>query len=290
MIFSSFSWFLSWMFLEINIFFITSIIKKERKKENIIKYFIIQRIRALIILWSVSLEKENNLVFSFLIQFALIIKIAIFPFHFWFPEILSKTKFLPRVILITWQKRAPLFLIRNLKNRKIFFLSVISSIWIRLTILFSKSLNKIISLSSIRHLGWIVFSIFKNLFSSFIYFFIYSITLLQILIKTKLSKKKNQISLKRNFLLILILSFGGIPPFLGFFPKWNLIKLIQKIQFLFPLLILFLRRTINLYIYLKHIIPSIFRIKTKKINKIIRNNFTLILNFSFPLIFLFYLK
>ncbi|VEN48401.1 unnamed protein product, partial [Callosobruchus maculatus] len=78
-----------------------------------------------------------------------------------------------------------------------------------------------------------------------------------------------------NFLFIAIfLSLGGLPPFLGFFPKWLTIINLTSNQFYSLTLILIISTLITLFFYIRLTFRSFLLIKAESIFKTkIANNF-----------------
>lgn len=172
------------------------------------------------------------------------------------------------LILLTWQKIAPIvLLINNILNNNFILIIILSCLIIRTLLGFNQiRIRKIIAYSSINHIGWILSSILISKSIWIIYLIIYifiSINLIFIFNYTKCYYLTQLITLinqnkilKINF-LINFLSLGGIPPFIGFFPKWlNINWLIENNNF-FLTLILIVLTLIILYIYVRSIFTSL---------------------------------
>jgi len=198
-----------------------------------------------------------NIIFSS----SFIIKIGIAPFHFWFPIVIEGLNWINNLILITWQKIAPIILISYCINFYFFLFSISISIIIRrINGLNQTSLRKLIAYSSINHLGWIVSRILNNQNIWIIYFLFYcflSISIVLIFNNFKIFNL-NQIfsflnfkNLIKTIIFIPLLSLGGLPPFLGFFPKWIIIEFLISINYLFLLFMLIYFTLITLYFYLR---------------------------------------
>jgi NADH-ubiquinone oxidoreductase chain 2 len=190
---------------------------------------------------------------------ALLIKIGAAPFHFWFPEIIEGMSWNNTLILLTWQKIAPITIFIYIKPALIFLLSIIIwSIIIRgIFGLNQISIRKILVYSSINHIGWIILPIAYNEIVWFYYIIIYIIINFNIIIILKIINisNLNQINIinkKLNIKILFILNFlslGGIPPLIGFIPKWITIQIIiQNNLFLLSLIIIIIT-IITLYFY-----------------------------------------
>ena len=188
------SWFGVWMGLEINLLsFIPLITIKNNlnNSEASLNYFLIQAFGSTVILFSIIIYlifinlnfflKLNNYLFNFLnflplllISFTLMLKIGVAPFHFWFPNVIENISWLNNLILITWQKFAPLIIISYLVNLNILFIIfvIISTFIGAIGGLNQTSLRKLIAFSSINHMGWMIGGIIFNENLWLIYFLI----------------------------------------------------------------------------------------------------------------------
>lgn len=187
------------------------------------------------------------------------------------------------IILISWQKIAPLILINFIIVNWIFYCSIIlSSIISTIRVLNTTSLRKIIAYSSINHLRWIIIAILSSETIFFIYFIFYSFLSLTIIINFKLLNLfyLNQIFYLFNFkwvniyFSINILSLGGLPPLTGFIPKiivintsiFHLHILLPLLVIIFTLIILFTYLQISFSsLILNYWINNSYQINTNKI-------------------------
>jgi len=199
-----------------------------------------------------------------------------------------------RLIILTWQKLAPIvIIIYNFKLSIFFILIIIFCILTRgIQGLNQVRLRKILTYSSINHIGWILRSIIYLESIWFIYFIIYiitSINIVLILSKNNIFYLKQLFSnLNKNFFIkfIFILNFislGGLPPLLGFFPKWLTIQelIFNKIYFL--TLIIVIITLITLYFYIR-IIFSTLILNINEINIKLNSNINFIFIFFINLL------
>lgn len=237
----------------------------------------------------------NNNFNDLLILSTLLLKRGAAPFHFWFPGVIEGLRWINRLILITWQKIAPLMLISYNINYNFFLISIILSIIIgSLGGLNQTSLRKLIAFSSINHLGWILIAIINNELLWLTYFLLYSILSISIVLMFNNFKlfHFNQIfnfsiinpSIK-FFIFLNLLSLGGLPPFLGFLPKWLVIQNLVELNQIFLLFIAVCLTLITLYYYLR-ISYSIYILNYNKNSWILTNsynnkNINLILTINF---------
>jgi len=201
--------------------------------------------------------------------------------HFWLPNVIENINWKNNLILITLQKLTPIIIISYLNYlNKIFIIFIFFSLITgAIGGLNQTSIRKLLSFSSINHIGWIFSAIIFNENIWLLYFIIYSLLNFRIIFIFKnfqifyliqiYSIFNNSYLLKFN-LLISILSLGGIPPFLGFLPKWLIIQSLILIKINFINLFLIITRLIILYYYLK-IRFSAFIINYNELNWYFKN-------------------
>nr|ALO77502.1 NADH deshydrogenase subunit 2 [Gloeosoma sp. GLO01] len=294
---SSISWLSMWMGLEINLMaFIPLLInfKSIYSAESALKYFISQTLGSLILLFSMIL---NMIIFEYmifsksmilLINSALLLKMGAAPFHFWFPEIIEGLNWINILILLTWQKIAPMILLMyNLKLINFISTIIISSIIISTISSFNQiSIRKILVFSSINHIGWMLSAMIFNQSIWLIYLMIYSLmTFLMIFMFYKMNCyffnhlflifSKNKIIQILFFLNFF--SLGGLPPFIGFFPKWITSNELMNNNF-FIIFILIFFNLIMLYIYIRLMHNSILLKNYSIKNNFYSNNILLLIS------------
>ncbi|SPP90480.1 nad2-0, partial (mitochondrion) [Drosophila guanche] len=144
------------------------------------------------------------------------------------------------------------------------------------------SLRKLMAFSSINHLGWMMMSLMISesiwliyfLFYSFLSFIltfmfnIFKLFHLNQLFSWFMSSKILKFTLFMNFL-----SLGGLPPFLGFLPKWLVIQQMTFCNQYFILTIMMMSTLITLFFYLR-ICYSAFMLNYYE------NNWTINMKFS----------
>lgn len=265
------SWLAAWIGLEINILALIAILirsKSPRNSEAALKYFLVQALASSILISRVfgvrfSLWSIRRLsLFMSLIILRLLIKIGRAPFHFWVPQVVEGLQWINNLIILIWQKFAPFILSAACLERKtrkfILVLAVsLSAVIGALGGLAQTSTRKILAFSSINHIGWMLTGIIFKISSWFIYYITYSL-ILSILIITILTSNLNSISNSASsfspqqtlIFFSILLSFGGLPPFLGFGPKW-LIIFEAGPNYKILVLILILSRLITLFFYLR---------------------------------------
>ena len=262
------NWFFIWLSIELNMLSFIPILLNNTKIleiEGSIKYFITQSIASSCILISSIIiwrYVSNIQFFRYLIIISILIKIGSFPCHFWFPIVISRTRWNICLLLSTWQKIIPIFITFSLLNVSSTLIIIVSIINIFIGGIFginSYNIKSIIRYSSISHIGWILSIKILNLtINIYVYFFTYVIIITPIFIifiKLNITITRNLELLNKykfNILLIMsliILSIAGLPPFTGFFLK--LIVIYRLINFnIFYIIFLIVISVISLYFYL----------------------------------------
>lgn len=249
----------------------------------------------------ITLELNQELSFidkstpSIIILFiSLIIKLGLVPVHSWFPEVSEGLDWFSLAILLTWQKLAPIrIFIRIINYRLIIAFIIIASSLLRGILGINQiRTRKILAYSSINHIRWIIFRIIWSFKIWLLYFLVYSISnffIIKIFYKFNI-RKINQInSLNLSITLkicffINFLSLIGLPPIIGFLPKWIAISLNSLIGIELISIILILSTLISIFFYIRIITPIIFlKTSLKKIKfKTLKLNFFYIsINFIF---------
>nr|YP_007025671.1 NADH dehydrogenase subunit 2 [Thalassina kelanang]AEW68310.1 NADH dehydrogenase subunit 2 [Thalassina kelanang] len=262
------SWFLAWMGLELNLLSFIPLISSKNNQiasETSLKYFLIQALGSSMILLSASfLPLQANFALLILLL-ALMLKLGAAPFHFWFPQIMEGLSWPTALMLMTIQKISPMILISYLTkydqtNYMLIQLAMLSSIIGGMSGINQTLLRKILAFSSINHMGWMLIALTMSETCWLYYFTLYCLTSISVALlfnQQKLSHisqllnfKSQQASINLlNFLTLL--SLGGLPPFIGFLPKWITIQELCSNNMLLPLMILLMSTLLTLYFYLR---------------------------------------
>ena len=268
---SSPSLFISWVGLELNtLAFIPFLLSKKSKlaREASIKYFLTQTLASILILvgglvFLSPLEDLRTLV----LLLGLRIKLGAAPFHRWVLSVAEARGWLSIFTLLTIQKVNPLLILWIFCPLRIefFYGVVLSSLVVGgLTGLTQTRIRSILTFSSINHVGWLMIAISFGLGVGVYYFLIYLATLLCSIIIFHIFNVShvNQLSLLNfkpsNQLLIFfaLLSLGGLPPFLGFLPKWIVLQLTISYSILLVAGVMVSMSLLVLFFYLRLIFSS----------------------------------
>nr|WBK17755.1 NADH dehydrogenase subunit 2 [Bactrocera zonata]WCB98541.1 NADH dehydrogenase subunit 2 [Bactrocera zonata] len=268
---SSNSWLGAWMGLEINLLSFIPLMNSNNltSTEASLKYFLTQAMASAVLLFAIMMTylnnypiiQENSSYSNLMIISSLLLKSGAAPFHFWFPNVMEGLSWMNALTLMTWQKIAPLMLISyTAQNTFIFMVIIASTITGSLGGLNQTSLRKLMAFSSINHLGWMLAAMQANesmwcIYFSFYTFLSFSLTFMfnnfkMFHINQLFNSFFNSKTLK--FILFLnLLSLGGLPPFIGFLPKWLVIQLlVLKSQYVL-MTIMTVMTLITLFFYLR---------------------------------------
>nr|YP_010631634.1 NADH dehydrogenase subunit 2 [Propomacrus davidi]WBP61412.1 NADH dehydrogenase subunit 2 [Propomacrus davidi] len=269
---SSYSWMGMWMGLEINLLSLIPLMSETKNKmasEAALKYFITQALASTLLLFSfimlslsLPLSYAMSPYFLLILNTSLLTKMGAAPFHFWFPEVIEGLSWINVAIMLTWQKIAPMVLIMFFNMTDLYLvLAILASMIVSGCMgLNQVSLRKILAYSSINHIGWMLGAMWFSETVWTYYFIVYTLITLNILFIFKMLNIffLNQLAISMNhdtvikfFLLINFLSLGGLPPFLGFFPKWITIQSLIAHGFFAVATLMILATLMTLYFYIR---------------------------------------
>nr|WPM98420.1 NADH dehydrogenase subunit 2 [Ochthebius quadricollis] len=266
---SSYSWLGMWMGLEINLLSIIPLFtnsKNMMNNESALKYFITQAMASTIMLFSIIIMSsnildnwENNL--NMIFNSSMLTKMGAAPFHFWFPEVMEGLNWNNCLMLLTWQKIAPMILIMYNNMTMFFSIIIIFSMMISGILGINQtSMRKILAYSSINHIGWMISSMMFMESIWMIYFITYSVISFNIIMIFKnynsfylkqIFTMLNKNNMMKMFFIMNFLSLGGLPPFLGFLPKWLTIQLLIENNMIMISIIMVIMTLFTLYFYMR---------------------------------------
>nr|URX53293.1 NADH dehydrogenase subunit 2 [Neotermes sp. 1 AB-2022a] len=270
---SSNSWLGAWMGLEINLM---SIIPLMLSQENIytaeasLKYFIIQAMASASLMFMVMMSALasqslplSNEVYEYAIMTPLLLKMGAAPLHWWFPSVMEGLSWTNCLLMMTVQKAAPMMLTSYLiKVTNLTLMIILLSAFVgALGGMNQTSLRKILTYSSINHTGWMLTAAMggNNLWA--LYFAVYSLLTSTMTTITKsfnisfinqtLMANSSKTTIK-FMLFTTLLSLGGLPPFIGFLPKWIVIQMmISNNLMTFIMTVMVILSLTTLYYYLQ---------------------------------------
>jgi len=225
--------------------------------ENRLKYFLVQSVGSSIFLFF-SLVSQYVCLREYIIVLTLIVKLGRAPFHSWFLSILKDVRLIIYFLLTTLQKIIPFFIISLLKINYllIVFLVLFNFIVLAFNGWGSIRLSKILAFSRFNGLGWIFISATIKLSVFITFILIYIFILIRVFFMFNSSGEKTFLHLlgislpEKFFIVFILLSLGGLPPFIGFLGKIFVLKQVVTHVGAFPLLLLIFSSLIVLFFYL----------------------------------------
>nr|AFY16871.1 NADH dehydrogenase subunit 2 [Perittopus sp. HL-2012] len=308
MIISSENWLNMWMGLEINMMSFIPMLQENNKtnsSQSKMMYFLVQSMSSIMFLFTIIINpmmmysNMKNEIIMTIITISMCMKLGMAPIHMWFISMINKISWNNCLMLMTWQKMAPMYILTNtLNNIKIIsIMAVMSAMTGAIGGINQTSIKKIMAFSSINHMSWMLICLSYDNEMWMKYLIIYSMI---IIIMIQVFKKNstlyiNQMNMnyKTNMekisMIILFLSLGGLPPFIGFLPKWIVIESLIKTNSTMILTILIMSSMITLYYYMRMISPTImsqsttnkWNFKKNKMNNTHMMN--MMLNLTLPL-------
>nr|YP_010429166.1 NADH dehydrogenase subunit 2 [Ochromyscus brockmani]USQ66594.1 NADH dehydrogenase subunit 2 [Ochromyscus brockmani] len=297
-----------WVGLELSLLSIIPLLinkKNPRSTEAATKYFVTQATASMIVLLAIILnykqlgtwmfQQQTNSLILMLTLIALSMKLGLAPFHYWLPEVTQGIELRTGLILLTWQKIAPLSILLQIYNlinptitTMIAILSIFIGAWGGLN---QTQMRKIMAYSSIAHMGWMMAIITFNPSLTLLNLLIYIILTIPMFMMLMLnaSTTMNSISLMWNktpttlmMMSLILLSLGGLPPLTGFLPKWIIITELLKNNCTILATMMAMMALLNLFFYTRLIYSTsltmfptnnnskmLYRIMNQKHNSII---------------------
>nr|URX53059.1 NADH dehydrogenase subunit 2 [Comatermes perfectus] len=267
------SWLGAWVGLEVNLM---SFIPLMSSQENIytteasLKYFLVQAMASSTLLFLVvmkalvnqnPLEIDESSYTTYMIMTPLLLKTGAAPLHWWFPSVMEGLSWMNCLLMMTVQKIAPMMLISYLMSTKPMSLMVILT---SVTVgavggMNQTSLRKILTYSSINHTGWMLAAMLGGDNLWIVYFSLYVLLTSTVTIISKaynISFINQVMSVNKKVvvkftLFITLLSLGGLPPFIGFLPKWIVIQMLITNNMSFIMTMMVMMSLVTLYYYLR---------------------------------------
>nr|NP_659377.1 NADH dehydrogenase subunit 2 [Tamandua tetradactyla]CAD13409.1 NADH dehydrogenase subunit 2 [Tamandua tetradactyla] len=275
-------WLLIWMGLELNMFAMIPILLMKanpRSTEAATKYFLVQTTASMLLMLAVlvnlinsgqwTIMKAHNQMALSIMTISLAMKLGLSPFHFWLPEVCQGVPLIQGMILLTWQKLAPITILYQISPYMditliltIAILSIMIGGWGGLN---QTQLRKIMAYSSIAHMGWMAAIIVFNPTLTMLNLIMYLIMttpmfmLLSYCSATtilSLSHMWNNTPLMTTLLTLVLMSMGGLPPLSGFLPKWMIIQEMTKNNLLMVPTLMAILALLNLFFYMRLIYSS----------------------------------
>nr|YP_002971058.1 NADH dehydrogenase subunit 2 [Ilyocoris cimicoides]ACJ69508.1 NADH dehydrogenase subunit 2 [Ilyocoris cimicoides] len=273
LVMSANNWMAMWMGLEINMIAFIALVSKNNNSsssESMMLYFLIQSLGSIVLLMMIlmnSMMMINSTVMLSLVKnilmISLMLKLGAAPFHSWMPEIMEKMSWLNCAILLSWQKLAPLTVMSNIMegSNLILIAAMMSTITGAIGGINQTSTRKIMAFSSISHMGWMMASMKFENEMWMLYLIVYSMITVttSIMFNYYSTYHINQIPMNYKSVMekimysTMFMSLGGLPPFIGFMPKWIIIQSMMEKELYLTITVLMLTTLITLFYYLRMI-------------------------------------
>nr|YP_010455518.1 NADH dehydrogenase subunit 2 [Glossophaga soricina]UUA63149.1 NADH dehydrogenase subunit 2 [Glossophaga soricina] len=270
-------WLMVWIGFEMNMLAIIPMLMKNhhpRSTEAATKYFLTQATASMLLMLAVvvnllhsgqwTVTNMTNSMSLTILTLAMCMKLGLAPFHFWVPEVTQGISLSSGLLLLTWQKLAPLSVLHmispNINSELLLVMSILSIMvggWGGLN---QTQLRKIMAYSSIAHMGWMTTILVYNPAITLLNLMIYilmTLTMFLLLISTSttttlsLSHMWNKTPLTTTIILTTLMSLGGLPPLTGFMPKWVIIQELTKNNNLILPTLMAITALLNLYFYMR---------------------------------------
>ena len=203
----------TWIFLEIILMSVLPFLSAAAG----VRYFAVQGVSS-VLFFSAALITSD----MFIIWIGMGLKIGAAPIHWWVPLIYQESSWLAIFILRTVIKVVPLAILDIGESSLI-----ISGVLVANAIvgavggLYQTSLKMLLAYSSIAHLGWIFGALIVSTHIWSIYLLVYRVNMGILLLINKI---------KDISVYFILLVLGGLPPFLGFYPKLYIMKAMSNSQ------------------------------------------------------------
>nr|YP_001023764.1 NADH dehydrogenase subunit 2 [Phacochoerus africanus]ABD49694.1 NADH dehydrogenase subunit 2 [Phacochoerus africanus] len=270
-------WLLIWMGFEMNLLAITPVLMKNfnpRAMEAATKYFLTQATASMMLMMAIiinllysgqwTITKMFNPTAMMIMTMALAMKLGLSPFHFWVPEVTQGISLQAGLLLLTWQKLAPLSVLCQISQSinpnlmlTMAMLSILVGGWGGLN---QTQLRKIMAYSSIAHMGWMTAVLPYNTTMTILNLLIYitmTLAMFMLLIHNStttilsLSHTWNKTPIITSLMMMTLLSMGGLPPLSGFMPKWMIIQEMTKNESIIMPTLMAMTALLNLYFYMR---------------------------------------
>nr|AAP84530.1 NADH dehydrogenase subunit 2 [Sceloporus merriami] len=274
---SSYHWLMAWIGLEMNTLAIIPMISKQhhpRATEATTKYFLTQAAASAMILFSSTMNawhsgtwdiiNSTDPTANMLLTMAIAMKLGLAPAHFWLPEVLQGSTMKTAMIIVTWQKLAPMALIyqtsNNLSPTALLLMGMTSTMlggWAGLN---QTQTRKIMAYSSIAHLGWMaaITAILPDilLLNLTIYLLMttsmfYTLILLNSKTIKDFTTSWTTTPPITTITMLTLLSLGGLPPLTGFIPKWLILEELTMQNLTTTATILAMSALLSLFFYMR---------------------------------------
>nr|ALC75997.1 NADH dehydrogenase subunit 2 [Bemisia afer] len=258
------NWLMIWYFMEISLVLFMSLMtlgKSYSVVEVMIKYYIIQVFFSLLFLIFMIFVLFNlSIASSWFILLFMMIKMGLFPFHFWLISIMGKLDWVSFLTMSTLLKLIPLLMVYFIVSVVSFYLILFSSlIFGSLGGINNMSLQKMMGYSSMVNLCWILYSLGVSFLTFWLYlggyfcmmlWFCMLMNYVNVFYINQFKLMNSYLSVKMVLFLVM-LSIVGFPPFLGFMIKWLVITNLWFMNMKLLIFMMIFFSVFSIYFYLQ---------------------------------------
>nr|UWM10877.1 NADH dehydrogenase subunit 2 [Tchangsinaia piscicula] len=251
----------AWMMMELNMLTFIPLIclqKSTTEADISLKYLIPQSFASSLFMISIimtTLTPHSNILAST----ALLMKAGSVPLHTWFPVVMYSINTLAGIILMTWQKIIPLFMlsIPQLSFTPLILTSAATSaLWGSIAGLNQTNIISMLTFSSIAHLSWLILASLLSTKVLSMYLTAYTLTLLPIFLILNISNMKTHKMImcsttekyQQITFILSLLSLAGLPPLAMFSSKIPIIILMSETMAI--LILMLMSAAISLCFYM----------------------------------------
>nr|AGW53609.1 NADH dehydrogenase subunit 2 [Arctica islandica] len=257
-----------WLGMEMNFLGAVAIMAglSVEETESVIKYFIIQVVGSSILILAIMMLISACLMLltESLILLSLMVKLGVFPFHFWIPSVMATLSWMGCFVVSVFQKIVPIWMMSSMSisSSLSFMVEVCAGITGLLGCLGGLSMlhfRVLLSYSSLIHLGFMVILCMVNISLFMVYLLIYSILNMGLMMGLWSTSTYSFLDIM-NFssrtqeqqlfwVSLYLFSLAGVPPLTGCFLK---MLFLNSCWVMFPLgcVILVLSSMVSLFFYI----------------------------------------
>nr|YP_008082909.1 NADH dehydrogenase subunit 2 [Psenopsis anomala]AGM48299.1 NADH dehydrogenase subunit 2 [Psenopsis anomala] len=269
-------WLLAWMGLEISTLSMIPVMtgsRHPRAIEAAAKYFLTQASAGATLLFGAAtnawitgqwaIEQTPHPIAAIIMTIALAMKLGLAPLHTWLPEVLQGLDFDTGLILVTWQKLAPLVLLAQIPQDTPALLTTLGLLSILVGGLGGMNqtlVRKILGYSSISNIGWMALAMHYShplVLLTLVTYIIMTCTIFMLFKEIEAKSIKCLANAwARNPVFtacipLVLLSLAGLPPLTGFMPKWLIILKLCEHNLAFLATVAALSALLSLRFYLQ---------------------------------------
>nr|ADM67898.1 NADH dehydrogenase subunit 2 [Caligus clemensi] len=248
---SSSSIYMYWCMLELNTLMFMAMLwldKKTNSSLSMMKYFLIQSLGTVLMIWGLFMISDLSLMMSMLL------KLGVFPFYMWGLDLVMNSSWMIFMYLMGVQKVLPLFFLTSLSgfNSIYILISIMGMVVSCLGSFYKSDLSSLMFYSSLFNMSILLLLVMKSNLVM-IMFMMYLIVLIPCWLEftSTYMINVNMISINPSILMVF-LSMGGFPPSIGFFFKWLVFN--NMLTMNYSLLICVLVMVMSLYMFYLYLV------------------------------------